>query len=113
MLTAALGIMRMLELMPIVLSLLSGLESISSFEQISLRIVMTNQALQTLERLHFWWTGLSLVEQRKDYNKQYLIEQTEQVCNVDAAIYGQSLTHSEPPQAEKEGEEQSKNKKTQ
>merc|ERR1719261_109898 len=103
--------MQMLELMPIVLSVLSGIESITSFEQFSLRVIMTNQALQTLERLHFWWTGLTLVEQRKDYNKNYLIKQTEQVANVEAAIYGQSLTHSEPPQARKDTSDQNKSKK--
>jgi hypothetical protein len=108
MMTAALGVMQMLELMPIVLALLSGLESISSFEQYNMRITMTNQALQTLERLHFWWTGLTLVEQRKDYNKAYLIRLTEQVANVEAAIYGQSMTHSEPPQAQNDGGDQSK-----
>jgi len=89
----------MLELIPVFLTAMSAVESAISFEQLQLRLVTTNQALQTLQRLMIWWNGLSMVEQRKVYNKEHLISQTEAVVNVEANIFGMPALSSHPPHA--------------
>lgn len=95
--TGILGVLGILELIPIFLTAMSSLESVIAFEQLQLRLLTTNQALQTLQRLMIWWNGLSMVEQRKVYNKEHLISQTEAVINIEANIFGTSLLSSHPP----------------
>jgi hypothetical protein len=103
MVTGVMGIMRLVELMPIMISAMSALESVISFEQLQLKLMTTNQALQTLQKLMIWWSGLSMVEQRKVNNKEHLISQTEAVANIDATIFGTALLASHPPQGERRG----------
>jgi len=97
--TGILGVLGVLELIPILLTAMSSLESVIAFEQLQLRLVTTNQALQTLQRLMIWWNGLSMVEQRKVYNKEHLISQTEAVVNIEANVFGTGLMTSHPPHA--------------
>jgi len=97
--TGVLGVLGMLELIPVLLTAMSAVESAISFEQLQLRLVTTNQALQTLQRLMIWWNGLSMVEQRKLYNKEHLISQTEAVVNIEANIFGMPALSSHPSHA--------------
>merc|ERR1719265_341191 len=98
----------MLELIPIVLTAMSSLDSVVAFEQLQQWLVTTNQALQTLQRLMIWWNGLTMVEQRKVYNKEHLISQTEAVVNIEANIFGMPVLVSAPPHADSEDADRGK-----
>jgi len=89
---------------------MAGVESIVSFEQVQLLLQATSNAVQSLDRIQIWWHGLSMVEQRKQRNKSYLVTETEEVCDVEATVFGSALLTKAPPVEDDEEEKDQKDK---
>jgi len=105
----ALGVLSIREYIPIVVAAVSAVDAIAQFEQLQVRMVATNSALAELQGMLLWWNSLSLVERRKSYIKEHLINVTEDVASSEAAVFGCSTRTQVSPRLLGEDEEEELN----
>jgi len=103
---------RLRSYIPVLVAIVSSLDMLAGFHQWRLRISCINSALTTLSNLKTWWTNLSMVEQRKWYNKDYLIIEAEAMANITATIFGANLRVDSAPQQGGEDDEEGRKKAT-
>ena len=65
--------------MPVLLSIVTVLESIFEYNKMPLLLRSTNVAYSKLKKVLFWWTGLTLIQQRMPQNKMQLVNLIESI----------------------------------
>eukprot|EP00927_Polykrikos_kofoidii_P050174 TRINITY_DN44099_c0_g1_i1.p1 TRINITY_DN44099_c0_g1~~TRINITY_DN44099_c0_g1_i1.p1 ORF type:complete len:852 (+),score=139.59 TRINITY_DN44099_c0_g1_i1:98-2557(+) len=86
---AALATLQGQAWIPVVVSVISSLQSLMDFHLIQARLQAVNKAAKTLQNLLIWWEGLSLVEKRYPENKENLVQTCESVVSAEQVWPGQ------------------------
>ena len=67
--------------MPVLLSIVTVLESIFEYNKMPLLLRSTNVAYSKLKKVLFWWTGLTLIQQRMPQNKMQMVAMVESILH--------------------------------
>jgi len=77
-------------LVPVLVGLVSLLNAFFGFENIQVRLVNVQRALETLQNQETWWQSLSLTERREFENKERLVAVTEEQSDADISAWKKS-----------------------
>jgi len=72
---------------PAALAVSGAVTAWTSYQQIDLRLLQTNAALNQLNQLLVWWDGLTMIEKRVPSHKETLVKSTEACIQAQATIF--------------------------
>jgi hypothetical protein len=102
---AALGVLTMRELIPIVIAAIAAIDAIAQFEQLHGRMLANNGALAELHSVLLWWKALSSADRRKSANREHLICVTEDVAGAEAMVFGCATRYQVSPRSPQPSDE--------
>lgn len=82
--------------MPILLAVVTVIQSLQEFLKMPVQLRSRNLAYTQLPKVLFWWSGLILIQQRMQLNKQRLVESVEGItldqvaASLDAGVVDSS-----------------------
>ena len=85
--SSALSSFSLSAFLPAVLAFSGSLTDWMNYRQIELRLIQTNSALNALNKLLVWWECLSMIEKRNIFNKDTLVQSTENIIKQQATIF--------------------------
>lgn len=100
----ALSTFKCLLIVPMVIAVMSTLQSLLSFLNMSACIRNLNNSVLTLKSLRIWWQSLSMVETRMPSNFDYLVEVTESCVDAEVSTWVKSTATVKKNPGEDKGE---------
>lgn len=89
--TSAATIFEKSELVPCLVALVSFIQAILEFENVSVQLRNVNQSLERLQSLRLWWLSLSMVERRLISNKETLVMSAEGTIDAEISAWKKSM----------------------
>jgi len=90
---------------PAALAVSGAVTAWTSYQQIDLRLLQTNAALNQLNQLLVWWDGLTMIEKRVPSHKETLVKSTEACIQAQATIFSGGARRSDDEDEDEGGKD--------